>query len=803
MLAAPGAAQAAAAAESVVPDAALVAAFIVLGLLGFGLAVHWRAARAARFEARRLEAMLLSAPLAHVCWEAESGLEYISPAVSGIWRVGCNDFGDMLAEVAGGDRDRLATIVRNLRETGAVFMVTIETRGHRGIEVTGTEVTNAAGSVVAHALWLRDVTDIQSQAEAFRKASTEAVKKSRQLEAVINALPFPVWRRDQDFSLAWVNEAYARIVDGSAGKVADGQGVELLEGAAKWAQPKAPKEPAAEGEITHEHSHLVVDGERRAFELSHVPMAEGLGVAGYGLDETRLEGAQAEIRQLSEYHTDTLERLNTACAIFGPDKNLKFFNAAYAALWKMDEDWLNTDPHHGDVIEAMRESRRLPEQADFPAWKKSRLALHTNVIEPEAEYWHLPDGSTLRVVVQPHPQGGLQIFYEDVSYRVDMERSLNTLIAVQGETLANLYEAVVVVGSDGLLKLHNPAFARIWNLTPDDLAGEPHLSDIVERCRGLFHETDDWPGLKARIVGSAMEREAGSGRMERPDGVVLDYAVVPLPDGAVLMTYFDVTDSSRIERALRERAEAYETADRLKTEFIANMSYELRTPLNSIIGFGEILNGQYFGDLNDRQKEYSSGILESSQQLLALVNDILDLASMEAGVIALDIEEFDFHATLVSVLNMTKERARKQDINLHFDCPPDIGRIAADEQRIKQVAFNLLSNALKFSPAGSTVELGAARDDGWIRFWVADQGIGIKESDQEIVFERFETGSVDRARTGAGLGLSLVRNFMELHGGRVELQSEPGKGTRITCHLPERPEAGHGDAADNLKSAHN
>src|SRR6516165_10009647 len=262
---------------------------------------------------------------------------------------------------------------------------------------------------------------------------------------------------------------------------------------------------------------------------------------------------------------------------------------------------------------------------------------------------------------------------------------------------------------------------------------------------------------------------------------MLQEAIVPLPDGNVLLTYLDVTDTSRVERALRERNEALETATRLKSEFIANVSYELRTPLNAVIGFAEILNNQYFGDLNSRQLDYSFGILASSQQLLTMINDILDLATIEAGYMLLETARVDIREMLEAVLTLTRERARSRNLDLELHCPPDIGAIEADERRLKQAAFNLISNSIRFTPPGGTITLEAERRDGELLLTVADTGVGIPPSDRTRILEKFERGT---RQSGAGLGLALVKSLIELHGGTVVIEAASGQGTRITCRLP-------------------
>jgi signal transduction histidine kinase len=538
-----------------------------------------------------------------------------------------------------------------------------------------------------------------------------------------------------------------------------------------------------------ESHHIVVGGSRRLMEFAEAPLDNSSELVGFAQDFTDLENIQAELARHIAAHADVLENVAVAIAIYGPDTKLTFFNTAFASLWRLEEDWLVTEPTLDEVLERLRERRRIPEHADFRAFKRQQLTMFTSLIEPQEELLHLPDERTLRLVISPHPFGGLTFVYEDVTDKLALERSYNTLIEVQRETLDNLYEAIAVFGSDGRLKLSNPAYAQVWRLAPDDLTGEPHVSDIIEKQRGFFDDGGDWPELKRRIIARLTAHQGESTRLTRHDGSIVQAVIVPLPDGNVLLSYLDVTDSSRVEHALRERNEALETAGRLKSEFIANVSYELRTPLNAIIGFAEILTNQYFGELSARQLDYSRGILDSSHRLLSLINDILDLATIEAGYMTLETQELDIHTLMSSVLALSRERARNQNLKLEFDCPPDIGSFFGDERRLKQALFNLISNALKFTPAGGTVTLAARRTAERVALIVADTGVGVPREDQARIFEKFERGSPNARHSGPGLGLSLVKSFIELHGGTVEMDSRPGTGTTVTCYLNVPPVA--------------
>ncbi|MGE3781870.1 MAG: ATP-binding protein, partial [Alphaproteobacteria bacterium] len=621
------------------------------------------------------------------------------------------------------------------------------------------------------------------RSELARAAAADAAAALRE---AIELLPLPVWRRDERLRVIDCNAAYAAALDANREAVLAGS-CELVPSRKPNGTP-APSRAggAGTGAPQAERRHVSIGGSRRLLEIVEAASRAG-GTIGYALDRTDVEFAETELARHIDAHGQVLESIHAAVAIYGADKRLKFFNSAFARLWALEEGWLAGEPSLDELLERLRERRRLPEHADARAFKRQQLALFTSLIEPESELLHLPDGRTLSMSVSPHPLGGLIFAYEDVTDRLALERSYNTLIEVQRATLDNLFEAIAVFGSDGRLKLHNPAYRKVWGLSQDDLEGEPHVSDIVEKIRHFYQEGGDWQSTRERVIARITEDPPWSGSMERSDGSALRVATMPLPDGNVLLTCLDVSDTARVERALRERNEALETAARLKSEFIANVSYELRTPLNAITGFAEILTNQYFGTLSQRQLEYSRGILESSQRLSQLINDILDLATIEAGYLALEPGSVEIRDLLEAVASLSRERARMQDVALVVNCPNEIGAVEADERRLKQALFNIVSNAIKFTPPGGTIQLEARIDGesgGDVILAVVDTGVGIAAEDQERVFEKFERGNPRNREAGAGLGLSLVKSLIELHGGSVAIRSGVGEGTTVLCRLP-------------------
>ncbi|WP_334129995.1 ATP-binding protein [Sneathiella sp.] len=597
---------------------------------------------------------------------------------------------------------------------------------------------------------------------------------------LLDAAPIPVWRRDQSSKIIWQNRKYREVVEFEDGMA---QVPEL----ASSRDPDQARKLATRARVTgltqSETRRYIVDGDRRSFTVIETPLEFDNELAGFALDTTAEAELADELKRHIDGHADVLENIATAIAIYGPDQRLEFFNQAYVKLWRINDEFLYGKPSLSEVLDMQRELRRLPEQADFAAYKEKRRALFTNVIETREELVQLPDETVLRTLITPHPFGGLLFLFEDVTDKVVLERARNTQIAVQRATLDNLYEGVAVFGADGRLKLFNAAYCNMWGLEEEFLRGELHISQIIE-----YHQEKTgriWPAeVREKFIANVTRRDATSGRLEYIGDTIIDYNRVPLPDGNVLFTYIDVTHELRAQRALRERNEALEAADRMKTEFVASVSHELRTPLNTIIGFAEILVKEFFGPLNDKQAEYGKGILDSSGHLLLLINDILDMANIQAGKMELERQPVDIALALQNVVAMVQERAKNRYLDIRTDIDPDIGLLEVDERRIKQVVFNLFSNAIKFTPAKGEITLSARKTPESFVISVRDNGKGIAEDQIEHIFKRFTKGNTTRQNAGAGLGLSLVKSFIELHGGHVELASKENVGTTVSCHLP-------------------
>ena len=268
--------------------------------------------------------------------------------------------------------------------------------------------------------------------------------------------------------------------------------------------------------------------------------------------------------------------------------------------------------------------------------------------------------------------------------------------------------------------------------------------------------------------------------------VAANQAVIGLQEARRLIEQRRIAQElDRLFKELQGKSRQLEAASRHKSEFLANMSHELRTPLTAIIGFSEVLTERMFGELNDKQAEYLQDISSSGQHLLSLINDVLDLSKIEAGRMELELADFDLPSAIENALILLRERASRRRITLEPSIDERVGSIRGDERKVKQVLLNLLSNALKFTPEGGRIDVSARLQDGAAEVAVTDTGVGIAPEDREAVFEEFrQVGTADKKAEGTGLGLALSRKFIELHGGRIWVESEVGKGSTFGFTLP-------------------
>jgi signal transduction histidine kinase len=668
-----------------------------------------------------------------------------------------------------------------LREAGEGFLLNLTTSNGRAIEAMGRAI---GGQAIVR---IRELGGVRRELAESNLRYKTLLEETGLLRDFAAAVPWPIWAKGAQGDLRYANSAYAKATEATGVADALQRNLELLESDQREDVSRALNDNAAFAA----RLPIVVGGERRIYDVHALKV--GGGSAGIAIDASEATALRESLVRMAEAHRRTLDQLSSGVAVFDGQRRLAFYNDSYRRLWDLDRAFLDSNPDDSSVLDRLRAARKVPEQPDFRAWK-AKLHEAYRAVEPDKDTWYLPDGRAVSVVTTPNPEGGVTYLFDDVTESLDLARRFDGLIRVQRETLDNLAEAVAVFGSNGRAQLFNPAFAKMWKLSSEAMREQPHIETVEAWCRPLFDDAAIWRTIREAITAIENRVEVPL-KLERKDGSVLDAMTMPLPDGATMLTFQDITDTENVERALRERNEALETADQMKVDFVHHVSYELRSPLTTIIGFSHFLSDPVTGPLMPKQAEYLGYITASTNALLAIINNILDLATIDAGAMSLNLGFIDIRKTIEAAAEGIQDRLATDRIQLRVDADSNIGNFVGDERRVVQVLYNLLANAVGFSPQDATVGLSAKRTEHSVIFTVTDSGPGIPPDVKDKVFDWFESYSHGSRHRGAGLGLSLVKSFVELHGGKVDVNSIVGKGTTVTCNFPV-DQAAHRNAAE-------
>ncbi len=657
-----------------------------------------------------------------------------------------------------------------LRDAGEGFLLNLTTSTGHSLEAMGRAI---GGQAIVR---IRGLTGLRRELAEMTVRHKALLDETEILRAFLAAAPWPIWAKRAKGDLSYANAAYVRAAEATSAADAIERHLELLDSSDRNDMDRALNDQAA----FTARLPIVVGGERRFYDVHALNLGDGS--AGIAIDASEATALREALERMAEAHRRTLDQLSSGVAVFDGQRRLAFYNDSYRRLWDLERAFLDGNPDDSSVLDRLRAARKLPEQPDFRAWK-ARLHEAYRSVDPQKDTWYLPDGRAVSVVTTPNPEGGVTYLFDDVTESLDLARRFDGLIRVQRETLDNLAEAVAVFGSNGRAQLFNPAFAKMWKLSAEALQEQPHIETVETWCRPLLDDAVTWRALREAITAIENRVEVAL-KLERKDGSVLDCMTMPLPDGATMLTFQDITDTENVERALRERNEALETADQMKVDFVHHVSYELRSPLTTIIGFAHFLSDPVTGPLMPKQAEYLGYITASTNALLAIINNILDLATIDAGAMSLNLGSVDIRKTIEAAAEGIQDRLATDRIELRVDVDPNIGNFMGDERRVVQVLYNLLANAVGFSPQDATIGLSARKTDHNVIFTVTDSGPGIPPDVKDKVFDWFESHSNGSRHRGAGLGLSLVRSFVELHGGKVRVDSVVGKGTTVTCDFP-------------------
>lgn len=788
------------------------AGIVMLGLSAFSLSIamlHLRTrrlwneadevqrARIAELEAHneRLEIFLAAEPQLLVNWDGRNG-EAIVEGDSrilgpGVTTKNVTRFSDWLNAY---DVSRLRALVDRLRENGEGFDITLTALSGALIEMHGRPIS---GRAIMH---LKAITGEKLERERLSGKLERLAELIGALKDMLNAIPQPVWLRDANGNLSWVNDAYVRAVEARDTDDVVARKVALLESATleKIEDARKAHKPF------RQEVQAVVSGHRRVLDIVEV-LSSSKRSGGIATDVTDLEDARRDVEQQNTAHVRTLDQLPTAVVLFDQNQQMAFYNKAFNELWQFDRAFLDMRPSDSEMLDRLRADGKLPEHADFREWKLG-LQQSLNANETLEDVWLLPNGRSLRVVVSPSTAGAVSYLFDDITEQMHLAQNYNRLASMQGETLDSLTEGVAVFGSHGRLQLHNPAFATLWGLSREVLSHAPHIDDIIRLSPP--EALPAWRDIHSTVCGLPDERITRTFEARMDNGQVLALVVTPLPEGASLLTVEDVTSTVNAARMLKERNDALESASRslkekndalndmnaalqssaqFRSDFIHNVSFELRLPLTSVIGISQMLAAGTVGPLNDRQRAYTTDLIRSTDSVLALLNDILALTSIESTGLELSYEAIELRRTISEATEGLKDRLGGAGVGLSIDIAADTGRIHGDAKRIRQIMFNLIANAVASSDPGDTVTLSARHRGGNVEIRIADRGTfdpATMQSDER-----------KRAETGQGLRLSIIHSLVELHGGQLTISMRNDGMREVCCALPSIPSQGAAHAS--------
>src|SRR4051812_15889466 len=630
--------------------------------------------RSLQVEADRFRALLFAEPQVLVSWAAGDNRPQISGDISLLMPQDVPQspqrilaFGTWLSPEPALQMDHA---VNALREAAEGFLLNLTTSTGRSIEAMGRAV---GGQAIVR---IRELSGLRRELAEMTLRHKGLLEETEMLRGFAAAAPWPIWAKRAGGGLLFANAAYARATEAASATDAVQRDLELLDSGDRNEMARALNDnPAFAARLP-----IVVGGERRFYDVHALKV--GGGSAGIAIDASEATALRDALVRMAEAHRRTLDQLSSGVAVFDGQRRLAFYNDSYRRLWDLERAFLDGNPDDSGVLDRLRAARKLQEQPDFRAWK-AKLHEAYRALEAAKDTWYLPDGRVVSVVTTPNPEGGVTYLFDDVTASVDLEHRFDRANRMQRETLDSLAEAVAVFGSNGRAQLFNPAFAKMWALSAEALLEHPHITEVEHWCRPLYDDAANWQTLREAVTGID-HRQPVRLKLERKDGSVLDCMTMPLPDGATMLTFQDITDTENIERALRERNEALEAADQMKVDFVHHVSYELRSPLTNIIGFADLLTDASTGPLLPKQAEYLGYITTSTKALFALINNILDLATIDAGAMTLELGAVDIRKTIDAAAEGIQHRLKTDRIELKVDAPADIGGFLGDEKRGKK-----------------------------------------------------------------------------------------------------------------------
>ena len=747
-----------------------------------------RQAEASRHAARRLARMIDEAPAIPLLVRSDGRIEGSDRLAH--W-LGLPRLPGYLSELhkdeqSGLSRDQLdelTALVSRAQKTAAPFRMELSVPGsQRSLALRGSLADSQISPGGAAMVWVFDFSESETELARMREETSRAKGDFAALVNLIEAAPMPMWFRGPDTRLRLVNAAYVAAVDGQSAEDVIERQVELIEPVDGLTAAQIAGQAAGAGKPIERIVQATIDGERRALRVSDLPVGEE-GVSGYAVDIEEMEQQARSHRAYSRAQRAMLDRLSVGVAQFDSERRLAFANQPFRRIFAIKPGSGMEGMAFDRWLSEARDEGRTPEVRDFPGWRKEHAEWFASDTLVE-ENWPLADGTHLQVLGQPMPDGGLMLIAEDRTEQLALSASRDTMLRTRTAIFDSMFEAIAVFAPDGKLQVWNRTFARTWGVEEGLLDTHPPVDELLEAMAPGLSRPPRVRHVGETIRSATLDRREKAGRLSMADGRTLEYAGVPLPDGNGLLTALDVTANEQAETALRERNQALEAADQVKTRFLSNMSYEFRTPLTSIGGFAELLDSGVAGELSAQGREYTQAIIDSVARLTEQMENVLDLSQGEAGLLPISRQKLELQRFVTGIVREREQAIAEKGLSLDLR-GSQAARLEADPRQLGRAIGHLVDNAIEATPSGGKLLVDLSRKKDGVRIVVSDNGRGMSREDLSRAMDGLrptEDGSGLERRQG--LGIPLARQLVELHGGTLDIQSETDVGTTATIHLP-------------------
>lgn len=616
-------------------------------------------------------------------------------------------------------------------------------------------------------------------AEESPETASSRTNSNSEIKNILNALPIYIWQKDLDSRITFCNKAYSDALESTTENVVQNN-LKLI---------KSSKNKDNEYSIKSKQfvDDVVIKGDRKYLEVTENACIGNSPSLCFALDITEKEELKREYGDYKKQTEETLDQISVPILIFDSNMELIFANSAIEKLVGFDI-WSLPQRSYEDIVSAVLDKGLILTGIDDREFKEKATNLFKELIDPRHKTLYMQNGKILDVFISPNRSGGIIILFEDISDTVNLQRTVDSISSIQQETLDHLNEGIIVFGTDNCIKLLNSAIWDVFSAKKFSNFRKMHLKEFFYKISDTFDSSINLEIWVSKIISMASQKLQHSDTLKLSSGKTVKYSYVPFSEGLHFLSFVDNTEKQLLENAMNEKNKIVDQVDKIKTDLISNISNELRAPLNTILGFSDILINQYFGELNTKQLEYCHGIMKSVSKISDVVNAIINLTSIEVAQSRIQYQEVNLFNFLEDTTNLFKTRASAQQVAIQNKFKNTEQVAFFDEKSMKQAIFHILSRLLKFTPQNETISLDAKFSQN-----AADPiEISISDTNLELALETLKRLSkmldsnmpTNSSEDYVDFGLILANNIVHLHDGHITLESE--NETKITIFLPKK-----------------